>query len=66
MVVTRAYIHNLREQAGMTINRDLESIILKEYCREPTPYTFSEQDLHEQIRKLVYHYNNKNRIPDPF
>ncbi len=49
----------------MTINHELEAIILTEYGREPTPYTFSPQDLYEQIRKLVYNYKN-NYIPDPF
>ena len=65
MVATRAYIQNLRKQARMTISYGLEAIILTEYGREPTPYTFSSQDLYEQIRKLVYHYNNIY-FPDPF
>ena len=66
MVATRAYIQNLREQARMTINFELEALILTEYGREPIPYTFSSQDLYEQIRKLVYHYNNNYYFPDPF
>jgi len=49
----------------MTINSELEALILNECGKEPTPYTFSPQDLYEQIRKLVYHYNNYY-IPDPF
>ncbi len=49
----------------MTIQSELETLILTEYGGEPTPYTFSPQDLYEQIRKLVYHYNN-NYFPDPF
>ncbi len=65
MVATRAYIQNLRKQARMTIQSELETLILTEYGGEPTPYTFSPQDLYEQIRKLVYHYNN-NYFPDPF
>jgi len=65
MVVTRAYIQSLRKQARMTINGELEAIILAKYGSEPTPYTFSAQDLYEQLRKLVYNYNTYY-FPDPF
>jgi hypothetical protein len=41
----------------MDIDKTLERYILSEYEEEPFPYEWSEQDLYEQIRKLVNAYN---------
>jgi len=46
-------IHNLRVNARMHIDEDLEAVILQRFGTEPYPYTYTEQDLYEQIRKLV-------------
>jgi hypothetical protein len=50
-------IRRLREQGRMPIDRKLEGLILQEYGTEPYPYTYTEQDLLEQIRKLILQYN---------
>ncbi len=57
MTVTRKMIHNLRADARMHIDQDLEAVILQRFGTEPYPYTYTEQDLYEQIRKLVMRYN---------
>ena len=56
MIVTRKYINDLRLKSGMNIDKPLEKYLLAEYEEEPFPYEYSDQDLYEQIRKLVYQY----------
>jgi hypothetical protein len=58
-------IRDLREQARMPIDRELEALILQEYGTEPYPYTYTEQDLHEQIRKLILQYNHEHTHAAP-
>ena len=41
----------------MPIDRKLEALILQEYGTEPYPHTYTQQDLLEQIRKLILQYN---------
>jgi hypothetical protein len=57
MTATPRMIRELRQQGRMPIDPDLEALILQEYGSEPYPYTYTEQDLHEQIRKLILQYN---------
>jgi len=57
MTATPRMIRELREQARMPIDQELEALILQEYGAEPYPYTYTEQDLHEQIRKLILQHN---------
>ena len=59
MTATRRMIRRLREQSRMNIDGDLEELILKKYGTEPDPYTYTEQDLHEQIRKVVLRYHEE-------
>ena len=64
MTATRRMIRLLREQSRMDIDNDLEELILKEYATEPDPYTYTEQDLHEQIRKLIIRYHQDHNEAD--
>lgn len=57
MIATKAYVTKLQQTSRMTIDDRLEAYILAEYGEEPFPNTWSEQDLNEQIRKLVVVYN---------
>ena len=59
MTATPRMIRQLREQGRMPIDRELEALILQEYGTEPYPYTYTEQDLQEQIRKLILRYNRE-------
>ena len=63
MTVVRTQIEQIRSRAGMRIEAVLEEMILAPYRTEPQPYTYSEQDSHEQIRKLIDRYNHQH--PDP-
>jgi hypothetical protein len=56
MVATRRLIRELREAGRMRIDSDLEALILERLGSEPYPHSYTEQDLLEQIRKLVNHY----------
>ena len=57
MIATRKMIRELREHSRMQIDRDLEALILREFGTESYPNTYTEQDLYEQIRKLVERFN---------
>ena len=71
MTATRKLIHQLRTRGRMYIDQGLEALILREFAAEPYLCTYTEQDLHEQIRKLVMQYNKQHGIasngagPDP-
>ena len=58
MIATKRYINHLRYKCRMKIDKELERYILLEYEEEPFPYEWSEQDLYEQISKIVNAYNN--------
>ena len=59
MIVTPKYIQNLREQSFMKISADTEKRILEqfgsaiEFDGEGHPHTYKEQDIFEQIRKMI-------------
>ena len=59
MTLTRIMIERLRFPGRMDINRELEDRLLREFETEPLPYEYSEQDLHEQVRKYVMNYNRE-------
>ena len=63
MTITRKQIQWMRSHGRMRIDADLEDIILARYAEEPDGPEYTEQDLHEQIRKLVNQYNLEH--PDP-
>jgi len=66
MTATRRLVRRLREQSRLRIDEQLERLILERFGTEPTPYTYSEQDLWEQIRKLVAEHNEKRPSDDGF
>jgi hypothetical protein len=49
----------------MDIGQALELYILSEYEEEPFPFEWSDQDLYEQIRKLVMEYNDGMLVIPP-
>ncbi len=59
MIVTKKYIKDLREKSFLNISEDMEKRILKEFGKNPEPdedgnvNVYSEQDLWEQIRKMI-------------
>lgn len=64
MTITRRQIQRMRSHGRMRIDADLEEIILAEYGVEPDDPEYTEQDLHEQIRKLINQYNHEHPDPD--
>jgi hypothetical protein len=65
MKATRKWVRQLREQGRLHIDRDLEALILKKYGSEPYPHTYTEQDLVEQVRKLIDAYNLRHPLTSP-
>ena len=59
MIVTPKYINNLREKSFMKISADDEKTILEKfssavvYDDDGYPRTYTEQDISEQIRKII-------------
>ena len=53
MIVTKAYLKKLQQCYQFEMDAPLARYLLAEYEVEPLPHEYSEQDLHEQIRKLV-------------
>jgi hypothetical protein len=61
MVIDKQYMHQLRSNhrySGMRFTAELEQILLDRLGREPEPGEYSEQDLHEQARKIVMQYQS--------
>jgi hypothetical protein len=56
MIVDKIFINNVRENQRICIPEELEAFFLDQYGEEPFPYEYTEQDLYEQIRKLIYQY----------
>jgi len=56
MILTKAYLKKLQQRYRFEMDAPLGRYLLSEYEVEPFPNEYSEQDLHEQIRKLVYQY----------
>ena len=59
MIVTPKYIKNLREKSFMNISAENEQLILKKFGSaieiddDGHQHTYTEQDVIEQIRKMV-------------
>jgi len=53
MIATKEYIQELREKSGFNISKGQEKRILKKLGEEPEPEEYTEQDLFEQIRKII-------------
>lgn len=63
MTITRKHIEQIRSHARMRIDAALEDMVLVQHGEEPDGPEYTEQDLHEQIRKLINQYNLEH--PDP-
>jgi hypothetical protein len=59
MTLTQKMIDSLRFPGRMDIDGELETLLLRRFGTEPFPYEYSEQDLHEQVRKYVSIYNQE-------
>lgn len=66
MVVDKMYIEKLKKSCshdGVKFTSELEQLIYDRQGTEPEPYQYTEQDLHEQARKLVMRYQTpKGRL----
>lgn len=49
MKMTKEYINELREKSFLNISEELEKKLLVEFCDD----IYTEQDLWEQVRRLV-------------
>jgi hypothetical protein len=56
MTLTIKFLNEMFRQWGDRIDKSLETYLLVTYEEEPFPYEWSEQDLYEQIRKLIFQY----------
>jgi hypothetical protein len=62
MVATAKMIQDLRTYGRKKINSELEALILEQLGSEPYPYTYSEQDIYEQMRKIIQTYHETHGI----
>ena len=59
MIVTKKYLNNLREKKFMNISKVAEKLILEEFGENLEPdeenriHTYTEQDILENIRKII-------------
>ena len=56
MTLTIKFLNEMFRIWGDHIDKPLEEYLLATYEEEPFPYEWSEQDLYEQIRKLILQY----------
>lgn len=57
MTLTRNMIKSLGSHGEPPIDRKLEARLLQQFGNEPCPHEYTEQDLHEQVRKFIMHYH---------
>lgn len=57
MTLTLRFLNEMFRIWGNRIDKQLEEYLLATYEEEPFPYEWSEQDLYEQIRRLILQYN---------
>ena len=56
MILTRKFLNEMFRIWGDRIDKPLEEYLLATYEEDPFPYEWSEEDLYEQIRKLIFQY----------
>jgi|GEM_PF-1748867 len=59
MTLTQDMIDKLRFAGRTKIDAELEARLLRHFGEEPQPEAYSEQDLHEQVRKYVNCHNEE-------
>lgn len=57
MIVTTRFLNEMFRIWGDPIDKPLEEYLLAIYGEDPFPHEWSEQDLYEQIRKLIIQYS---------
>lgn len=57
MTLNIRFLNEMFRIWGDHIDKPLEEYLLAMYEEEPFPYEWDEQDLYEQIRKLIVQYN---------
>lgn len=57
MIVDSKYLGKMRQNM-QKIPEELENILIDRLGEEPEPYTYSEQDLYEQTRKIIKLYDS--------
>jgi hypothetical protein len=62
MTLTKDMIDRLRFLGRMDINGELEARLLRRFGKEPHSEAYSEQDLHEQVRKYVMKYHREKGL----
>jgi hypothetical protein len=55
MILTPAVIAEMRQY--WRIDERLEQMLLEQLGTEPYPHIYTEQDVHEQSRKMIIRYN---------
>ena len=55
MILTPRMIDRMRLYSS--IDEHLEKLLLRQLGTEPYPHVYTEQDLHEQSRKIIEQYN---------
>lgn len=59
MIITKKYIQDLREKSFLDISEDAEKLILEKFEKHPGAdddgcrQEYTEQDIWEQIRKMI-------------
>ena len=67
MTLTKDMIDRIRFAGRIEIDAALETRLLERFGEEPYPETYSEQGLHEQVRKYVHRYTReKETVPMDF
>jgi hypothetical protein len=56
MTLTITFLNEMFRIWGDRIDKPLETYLLTTYEEEPFPNEWSDQDLYEQIRKLIFQY----------
>ena len=59
MTLTKDLLDRLRFAWRTKIDAELEARLLRQFGEEPKPEAYSEQDLHEQVRKYVNCHNEE-------
>lgn len=62
MTLTKDMIDRLRVFGRIKIDAELEAGLLRQFGEEPYPEVYTEQDLHEQVRKYVHCYKMGKEI----
>jgi len=56
MILTKRSLKKLSESMRIWFTSEQERVILERFGKEPLPYAWSEQDISEQIRKIIHDY----------